>query len=147
MSGAGLRAVAHNPLRGFEKGFRAERGFTRNEGVGACSTTVPLQRGSTVEGAVGDVRDMNLWWDGGIERGDAQILPPPGASKVPSDGKKRMVRWCACSNILQAHPVAMGGGGGVRTRLAVGYTWTWASLGFPTGLVRMELSSWSMKEG
>ena len=25
-------------------------------------------------------------------------------------------------------------GGGVYTRLAVGYTWTWASLGFPTGL-------------
>ena len=24
-------------------------------------------------------------------------------------------------------------GGGVWTRLVVGYTWTWASLGFPTG--------------
>ena len=37
--------------------------------------------------------------------------------------------------------------GGVYTRLVVGYTWTWASLGFPTGFVRMELSSWSMVAG
>ena len=38
-------------------------------------------------------------------------------------------------------------GGGVWTRLVVGYTWTWASLGFPTGLVRMVLRSWSTLEG
>ena len=39
------------------------------------------------------------------------------------------------------------GGGGVCTRLVVGYTRTWASLGFPTGLVRMELRSWSRVAG
>ena len=31
--------------------------------------------------------------------------------------------------------------------LVVGYTWTWASLGFPTGLVLIELRSWSTLEG
>ena len=29
----------------------------------------------------------------------------------------------------------------------MGYTWTWASLGFPTGLVRMELRNRSTLEG
>ena len=37
--------------------------------------------------------------------------------------------------------------GGVYTRLVVGYTRTGASLGFPSGLVCMELSSWSMVAG
>ena len=59
---------------------------------------------------MGDVRDVNLWLDGGMERGHAQILPPPGAGKVPGEGEKRMVRWCPCNKILQAHHVAMGGG-------------------------------------
>ena len=36
---------------------------------------------------------------------------------------------------------------GVYTRLVLGYTWTWASLGFPTGLVRMAFNNWSMVEG
>ena len=53
---------------------------------------------------------MHLWLDGGIERGNAQILPPPGAAKVLGEGEKGMVRWCPCSKILQAHHVAMGGG-------------------------------------
>ena len=38
-------------------------------------------------------------------------------------------------------------GGGVWTSLVVGYTWKWASLGFPTGLVLIELRSWSTLEG
>ena len=42
-------------------------------------------------------------------------------------------------------PCRNGGGGG--TRSVVGYTWTWASLGFHGGLVHMELSSWSMVAG
>ena len=75
---------------------------------------------------MGDVGDVHLWWDGGMERGDAQILPPPGAGKVLGGGGKGMVKRCPCSKILQAHHVAMGGG--VYTRLVVGYTWTWASL-------------------
>ena len=33
------------------------------------------------------------------------------------------------------------------TRLVVGYTWTWASLGFPTGLVLIGLRSRSTLEG
>ena len=103
---------------------------------------VPLQRTCTVEGGVCDVEDVHLWWDGGIERGNAQILPPPGAGKVPREGEKGMVRWCTCSKIVQAHHGAMGGGG--YTWLVVGHTRTWASLGLPTGLVRMELSSWSI---
>ena len=32
---------------------------------------------------VGDVGDVHLWGDGGMERGDAQIIPPPGVGKVP----------------------------------------------------------------
>ena len=39
------------------------------------------------------------------------------------------------------------GGGGVCTRLVVGYTWTWASLGLPTGLVHMAFNNWSMVAG
>ena len=39
------------------------------------------------------------------------------------------------------------GGGGVCTRLVVGYTWTWASLGFPAELVRMAVNNWSMGGG
>ena len=94
---------------------------------------------------MGDVGHLHLWLDSGMERGNAQILPPPGAGKVAGEGEKGMVRWCPFSKILHAHHVAMGGV--VYMRLVVGYTWTWASLGFPTGLVRMELSSWSMVAG
>ena len=84
---------------------------------------------------MGDVGDVHLWGDGGMERGDAQILPPPGAGKVPGEGEKGVAGRCTCSKILQARHVA------------VGYTWTRASLGFPTGLVRMEFSSWSIVAG
>ena len=59
---------------------------------------------------MGDVGDVNLWGDGGMEMVDAQILPPLGAGKVPGEGEKGVVRWCPCSKILQAHHVAMGGG-------------------------------------
>ena len=64
-------------------------------------------------------------------------MPPPGDGKVQGEGKKG--GWCTCSKIVQAHHVAVGG---VWTRSVVGYTLTWASLGFPTGLVRVELRSW-----
>ena len=123
--------VAHHPMRGFGKGFGAEGGFARNERGGARGTTVPLQRTCTLEGGVGDVGDVHLWEDGGMERGDAQILQPWGARKVPREGEKGVVRWCPWSKIQQAHHVAMGGGG---TRLVVGYTWTFASLGFLGGV-------------
>ena len=79
-----------------------------------------------------------------MERGDAQIIPPPGVGKVPRKGEKRVVCWCTCSKILQAHRIAVGG---VWTRLVVGYTWTWASLGFTTGLFLIQLRSWSTLEG
>ena len=49
--------------------------------------------------------------DGGMERGDAQIIPPAGAGKVPGEGEKGVVRRCTCSKIVQAHHVAVGGGG------------------------------------
>ena len=39
------------------------------------------------------------------------------------------------------------GGGGVYTTVVVGYTWMWASLGFPTGLVRMAFTNWPMVAG
>ena len=94
---------------------------------------------------MGDVGDVHLGGDGGMEGGDAQIIPPPGVGKVPRKGEKRVVCWCTCGKILQAHHVAVGGG--LWTRLVVGYTWTWASLGFPTGLVLIELRSWSTLEG
>ena len=60
---------------------------------------------------MGDVGDVHLGGDGGMERGDAQIIPPPGVGKVPRKGEKRMVCRCTCSKILQAHHVAVGGGG------------------------------------
>ena len=89
---------------------------------------------------MGDVGDVHLWGDGGMERGDAQILPPPGAGKVPGEGEKGVAGRCTCSKIVQTHHVAVGG---VYTRLVVGYTWTWVSLGFTTELLRMESRSWS----
>ena len=48
----------------------------------------------------------------GMERGDAQIIPPPGVGKVPRKGEKRVVCWCTCSKILQAHHIAVEGGCG-----------------------------------
>ena len=60
---------------------------------------------------MGDVGDVQLGGDGGMERGDAQIIPPPGVGKVPGEGEKGVVRRCICSKILQAHHVAVGGGG------------------------------------
>ena len=95
---------------------------------------------------MGDVGDVHLGGDGGMERGDAKIIPPPGVGKVPGEGEKGLVGRCTCSKIVHAHHVAVAGGG-VCTRLVVGYTWTWASLGFPTGSVRIELRSWSRLEG
>ena len=85
---------------------------------------VPLQRSCAVEGGVGDVGDVHLVGDGGMERGDAQIIPPPGVGKVPGEGEKGVVCRCPCSKILQAQHDAVGG---VWTRLVVGYTWTWVS--------------------
>ena len=59
---------------------------------------------------MGDVGDVHLWGDGGMERGDAQILPPPGAVKVPGEGEKGVVSWCTCRKMVQAHHVTVGGG-------------------------------------
>ena len=73
---------------------------------------------------MGDVGDVHLGGDGGMERGDAQIIPPTGVGKVPREGEKRMVCRCTCSKILQAHHVAVGGGmdevrGGVHLDVGV----------------------------
>ena len=46
-----------------------------------------------------------------VERGNAQIHPPPGAGKVLGEGEKGVVRWCPRSKMVQAHHVAIGGGG------------------------------------
>ena len=59
-----------------------------------------------------------------MERGDAQIIPPPGVGKVPGEGGKGVVYRCTCSKILQAHHVAVGGGmdevsGGVHLDVGV----------------------------
>ena len=80
--------------------FGGKGGFARNEGRGARGTRVPLQETNTVEGGVGVVGDVHMWGDGGMERGDAQILPPTGAGKVPGEGEKGVVRWCHCSKIV-----------------------------------------------
>ena len=54
---------------------------------------------------------VSLGVDGGMERADAQILPPPGVAKVLGQGEKGMVRWRgATTKILKSHLVAMGGG-------------------------------------
>ena len=61
---------------------------------------------------MGDVGDVHLGGDGGMERGDAQIIPPPGVGKVLRKGQKAVVCRYTCSKILQAHHVAVGGGCG-----------------------------------
>ena len=66
---------------------------------------------------MGDVGDVHLGGGGGMERGGAQIIPPPGVGKMPRKGEKRVVCWCTCSKIVQAHHIAVGG---VWTRLVVG---------------------------
>ena len=38
---------------------------------------------------MGDVRDVHRGGDGGMERGDAQIIAPPGVGKVPRKGGKK----------------------------------------------------------
>ena len=73
---------------------------------------------------MGDVRDVHLGGDGGMGRGGAQIIPPPGVGKMPRKGEKRVVCWCTCSKILQAHHIAVGGGvdevsGGVHLDVGV----------------------------
>ena len=88
---------------------------------------------------MGDVGDVHLWGDGGMERGDAQIIPPPGVGKVPGEGENAPAARL-CRHIMSQW-------GRVCTRLVVRSTWTWASLGVPTGLGRMELRSWSRLEG
>ena len=55
--------------------------------------------------------NVHLWGDGGMERGDAQIIPPPEVAKVPGEGEKGVFGRCTCSKIVQAHHVAVGGGG------------------------------------
>ena len=59
-----------------------------------------------------------------MERGVAQIIPPPGVGKVPGEGEKGVVCRCTCSKIVQAHHVAVGGGmdevsGGVHLDVGV----------------------------
>ena len=100
MSGAGS-GVPITPSRGSGRGSVRRGGVTTMKGGGgAGGTTVSLQRTCIVEGGVGDVGGVHLWLDGGMERGDAQTLLPPGAGKVPGEGEKGMVRCCPCSKIL-----------------------------------------------
>ena len=73
---------------------------------------------------MGDVGDVHLGGDGGMERRDAQIIPAPGVGKVPRKGEKRVVCWCTCSKILRAHHITVGGGvdevsGGVHLDVGV----------------------------
>ena len=73
---------------------------------------------------MGDVGDVHLEGDGGMQRGDAQIIPPPWVGKVPREGEKGVVGRCTYSKIVQAHHVAMGGGmdevsGGVHLDVVV----------------------------
>ena len=67
---------------------------------------------------MGDVGDVHLGGDGRMERGDAQIIPPPGVGKVPGEGGKGVVGRCTCSKIIKAHHAAVGR---EWTRLVVGY--------------------------
>ena len=53
---------------------------------------------------------MNLWLDGRMERGDAEILPPPGVGKVLGEGEKEKLRWGTSTHVVRAHHVTMGGG-------------------------------------
>ena len=57
-----------------------------------------------------DVGDVHLGGDGGMERRDAQIIPPPGVGKVRGEGEHGVVGRCTCSKIVQARHVAVGVG-------------------------------------
>ena len=65
-----------------------------------------------------------------------------GLARCQEKGEKEWSAGAPAAR-LRRHTMSQWGGGVVYRRLVVGYTWTWASLGFPTGLVRMELRSWS----
>ena len=93
---------------------------------------------------MGDVGDVHLgggWWDG---KGRRPNHPTTGGWQ---DAKKRAKKSGLLVH-LQQDPAGTPyrSGGGVWTRLVVGYTWTWASLGFPTGLFLIELRKWSTLE-
>ena len=51
-------------------------------GGGARSSEVSLHGNGAAPPGVGDVGGMSVGVDGGMERGDAQILPPLGVGKV-----------------------------------------------------------------
>ena len=73
---------------------------------------------------MGDVGDVHLGGDGWMEKGDAEIIPPPGVGKVPGEGHKGVVCRCICSKIVQSHHVALVGGmhevsGGVHLDVGV----------------------------
>ena len=70
---------------------------------------------------MGDVGDVHLGGDGGMERGDAQIIPPPGVGKVPGEGEKGVVGRAPAARTCR-HTMLQRGGGGGWTRLVVGYT-------------------------
>ena len=72
-----------------------------------------IAKSCTVEGGVGDVGDVHLRGDGGMERGHAPIPPPPGAGKLAREGQKE---WSAGAPAARScrHTMFQWGGGGIH---------------------------------
>ena len=105
---------------------------------------MPLQRSGTAKGGVGDVGDVHLWLNGGMERGHAKSSHHRGLARCQVKGKKEC--WLAGTPATRScgHTRSHWGGihkvgGGVHLDVGV--------LGLATRLVRMVLSSWSMVAG
>ena len=88
---------------------------------GARISMPPLEGSGRVPRAVGDVRDMSLGVDGGMERGDAQILPPTADGNMRGQGGKGEVGWKGdTTKILKRYHAEKGWGGGGRVSGGVG---------------------------
>ena len=74
-------------MGGGRQGVPCGRGFT-GKGYRHYRTYIPLQHGSGVLRAVGDVGEVSFKGDGGVERGNAQILHYGESARCQEKGKK-----------------------------------------------------------
>ena len=71
---------------------------------------VPLERCGRLPRAVRDVGDANFQGDGGVERGDAQNLPPSGVGEMPRPRKEGMGSIKVNCIVLEGYYITRGGG-------------------------------------
>ena len=58
---------------------------------------------------VGDVGDVDFGGHGGVEGGNAQILPPLGAGKMPRKGNEGMIHVKVSGIVLEGYHIKAGG--------------------------------------